>query len=341
MSVPQCTRGQKSGTKQETATVCLLFICLKITVQWEAACGCWRVLPPWNASGGFGGLLGLLFLNRSRRVLGEPRNKWQDLISKNVFSCCFLCCPFPAGQEDIAADWPAGPHAVSCQILQTKEIRTRESPRAGWAFVTVGTDPFENVLPWFWDQSTELGDQRKPPPYYKSLLPELPGVPEAKALCGCWEKNSTALRIYQNQPYTSYTSDNLKHLAKSLAPGSDPETCGPILFCCNSRICQLLLSNWEEKNKRKPLLQKTEIHLNQSQTLQISKVIRTGRDWSVTYRGRQKPHVSLGSEVAGSGLRAKKNQGKPRSQIFLSHQTWALLVEEYAVLLTQSSWRSL
>lgn len=174
MSVPQCTRGQKSGTKQETATVCLLFICLKITVQWEAACGCWRVLPPWNASGGFGGLLGLLFLNRSRRVLGEPRNKWQDLISKNVFSCCFLCCPFPAGQEDIAADWPAGPHAVSCQILQTKEIRTRESPRAGWAFVTVGTDPFENVLPWFWDQSTELGDQRKPPPYQSFLVSQKP-----------------------------------------------------------------------------------------------------------------------------------------------------------------------
>lgn len=105
------------------------------------------------------------------------------------------------------------------------------------------------------------------------------------------------------------TNDNFKHLAKSLAPGSDPKTCSPILFCCNSRICELLLSNWEEKNKRKPLLQKTEIHLNQSQTLQISKVIRTGHDWSVTYRGRQKPHVSLGSEVAGSGLTAKKIKG--------------------------------
>lgn len=148
-------------------------------------------------------------------------------------------------------------------------------------------------------------------PEETSILPGLPGVPEAKALWGCWEKNSTALKIYQNQPYTSYTSytnDNLKHLAKSLAPGSDPKTCGPILFCCNSRICQLLLSNWEEKNKTKPLLQKTEIHLNQSQTLQISKVIRTGRDWSVTYRGRQKPHVSLGSEVAGSGLSKKKSR---------------------------------
>lgn len=47
----------------------------------------------------------------------------------------------------------------------------------------------------------------------------------------------------------------------------------------------------------KTLLQ-NQIHLNQSQNLQILKVIRTGHEWSVTYCGRQKPHVSLGSKTA-------------------------------------------
>lgn len=42
-----------------------------------------------------GGLLNLLSLSQNRTMLKAPRNKWQDLISRNFFSCCFLCCSHP------------------------------------------------------------------------------------------------------------------------------------------------------------------------------------------------------------------------------------------------------
>lgn len=58
-----------------------------------------------------------------------PESEWKSIRSPkkqmaglDVFSCCFPCCLFSARQEDVAADWLARLHAVSCQIFQTKEV---------------------------------------------------------------------------------------------------------------------------------------------------------------------------------------------------------------------------
>lgn len=126
------------GNWARTAKVCLLFICLQITVQWEAACGCWTVLTLRNASRGFRVLLGLIFPNQSRRVVGAPRNKQQDLVSKAWF-CCSLCCPFPARHEDVAASCLPDCTQLADRSLQGREVWTRKSPRMGWPFTTVAT----------------------------------------------------------------------------------------------------------------------------------------------------------------------------------------------------------
>lgn len=276
--------------------VCLLFVSLKITMHRETGCGCWNLVPAQNALGGFVGLLALFSLSQSTRVLEAPGKHCLELNSKNLlFLLLFHFVHSHVGRRTLQPTGFARLHAVSPQILQTKKVWTRESARVGWSIIAEASDPFEGILPWFWKWCTELGVWRN----LQLVRPSWCSIRKSSIWFLRKKLNSAEVlsKFTTHISSACYTNDNSKYLAKFLDPGSDPKPCGSLLLCCNSRICQLLLRNWGEKRMNKTLLQ-IQIHLNQSQNLQILKVIRTGHEWSVTYCGRQKPHVSLGSKIA-------------------------------------------
>lgn len=93
---------------------------------------------------------------------------------------------------------------------------------------------------------------------------------------------------------TYYSNYNIKHRAKFLALESDPKYVASYWFTLTSGFANYF---WATGKRRKNLSQNTEMRLNQSQTFHISKVIRIGHEWSLTYLGRHKPHVTLGSEL--------------------------------------------